>query len=150
MNSRHQCSHPEDIDCPPQIVDERRQAELGPHLVEPLHQESSLVHPLFDAAEGVLDAFAATVENIRPGLEARCNAVAEIGESVPSITDIALRHKQDVRDAIADLLQTDAAASDIAWSATLALDGAIVNAQLGGSSTEAALLGLQNLPHALA
>lgn len=78
------------------------------------------------------------------------NTVAEIGESVPSITGIALQHKQEVRDAIADLLPMNAAASDIAWAATLALDGAIVNAQLGGSSTEVALLGLQNLLHALA
>jgi len=78
------------------------------------------------------------------------NTVAEIGESVPSITGIALQHKQEVRDAIADLLPVNAAASDIAWAATLALDGAIVNAQLGGSSTEAALLGLQKLLHALA
>lgn len=78
------------------------------------------------------------------------NTVAEFGESVPSITGIALQHKQELRDAIAGLLPTNAAASDIAWAATLALDGAIVNAQLGGSSTEAALLGLQNLLHSLA
>jgi AcrR family transcriptional regulator len=78
------------------------------------------------------------------------NTVAEIGESVPSITGIALQHKQEVRDAIAELLPLNAAASDIAWAATLALDGAIVNAQLGGSSTEVALLGLQKLLHALA
>ncbi|WP_348931453.1 TetR/AcrR family transcriptional regulator [Aquabacter sp. CN5-332] len=78
------------------------------------------------------------------------NTVAEIGESIPSITGIALEHKQEVRDAIAGLLPADAAASDIAWAATLALDGAIVNAQLGGSSTEPALLGLQSLLNALA
>ncbi|PKU24986.1 TetR/AcrR family transcriptional regulator [Telmatospirillum siberiense] len=78
------------------------------------------------------------------------NTVAEIGESVPSITGIALQHKQAVRDAIADLLPSDVAAAHMAWAATLALDGAIVNAQLGGSSTEAALLGLQHLLHALA
>lgn len=77
------------------------------------------------------------------------NTVAEIGESVSQITGIALRHKQEVRDAIAGLLPTNAAASDIAWAATLALDGAVVNAQLGGSSTEAALFGLQNLLCAL-
>lgn len=78
------------------------------------------------------------------------NTVAEIGESVPSITGIALQHKQELRDAIADLLPTNAAATHMAWAATLALDGAIVNAQLGGSSTKAALLGLQNLLNAIA
>jgi AcrR family transcriptional regulator len=71
------------------------------------------------------------------------NTVAEIGESVPLITDIALQHKQELRDAIASLLPTNEDASGIAWAATLALDGAIVNAQLGGSSTDAALLGLE-------
>lgn len=78
------------------------------------------------------------------------NTVAEIGDNIPSIADIALEHKQELRDAIADLLPTNAAIADIAWAATLAFDGAIVNAQLGGSSTEQALLGLESLLHALA
>lgn len=78
------------------------------------------------------------------------NTVAEIGESVPSIMDIALQHKQELSDAIADLLPTNSAASDIAWAATLALDGAIVNARLGGRSTETALVGLENLLNAIA
>lgn len=78
------------------------------------------------------------------------NTVAEVGESIPSITDIALQHKQELRDAIASLLPTNEEASSIAWAATLALDGAIVNAQLGGSSTDAALLGLENLLNAIA
>ena len=77
------------------------------------------------------------------------NTVAEIGEDLPSITGIAQQHKHEVRDAIAGLLPTNAAASNIAWAATLALDGAIVNAQLGGASTDAALQGLKSLLDAL-
>ena len=77
------------------------------------------------------------------------NTIAELGESVPAIAAIALQHKQELHRAIADLLPANAVASEIAWAATLALDGAIVNAQLGGSSRKAALLGLETLIRAL-
>lgn len=73
------------------------------------------------------------------------NTVSEVGQSVPSITDIAQQHKEEVHDAIASLLPAGAKFAGIAWAATLALDGAIVNAQLGGSSKETALRVLQHL-----
>ena len=47
-----------DVECPSQIVDERREAEFGAHIVEASHQEGALVHPLLDAAEGMLDDLA--------------------------------------------------------------------------------------------
>src|ERR1700722_4302912 len=52
----------EDVEGAAQIVGERRQAELGAHIGEAAHQEGALVHPLLDAAEGMLDDLAATVE----------------------------------------------------------------------------------------
>jgi hypothetical protein len=44
------------------IVGERRQAELGAHIGEAAHQEGALVHPLLDAAEGMLVSSASTKE----------------------------------------------------------------------------------------
>lgn len=73
------------------------------------------------------------------------NTVSEVGQSVPAITDIAQQHKKEVHEAIASLLPASAKAASIAWAATLALDGAIVNAQFGGSSKETALRVLQHL-----
>lgn len=73
------------------------------------------------------------------------NTVAEIGQSVPSIMDIAQLHKNEVHDAIEGLLPASAAASGIAWAATLALDGAIVNAQFGDASKATALRVLQHM-----
>src|SRR6202030_1402508 len=52
----------EDVEGAAQIVGERRQAELGAHIGEAAHQEGALIHPLLDAAEGMLDDLAATVE----------------------------------------------------------------------------------------
>ncbi|WP_332119628.1 TetR/AcrR family transcriptional regulator [Azorhizobium caulinodans] len=77
------------------------------------------------------------------------NAIAEVGESVASVAEIAARHKAELRDAIADLLPANAAAPGIAWAATLALDGAIMNAQTGAASIDAALQGLNDLLDAL-
>ena len=57
----------EDVDGSPEIIGERGLAELGIHAVEPPHQERALVHPLLDRAEGVLDRFAAPVENVGAG-----------------------------------------------------------------------------------
>src|ERR1019366_6809396 len=57
--SRHQGLDAEDVERSPQIVDERRQAELGPDVVESLHQKCALVHPLLDRAEGMFDGLAA-------------------------------------------------------------------------------------------
>jgi AcrR family transcriptional regulator len=78
------------------------------------------------------------------------NTVAEAGEAALPIASIAAQHKHEVRDAIAALLPPNVRArADIAWAATLALDGAAVNAQLGQASTDAALDGLRILLDAL-
>src|ERR1035437_9898957 len=69
-DSRHQGLDAEDVERSPQIVDERRQAELGPDVVESLHQKCALVHPLLDAAEGVFDGLTSPGENVWPGLQA--------------------------------------------------------------------------------
>ena len=45
----------EDVEGAAQIVGERRQAELGAHIGEAAHQEGALMHPLLDAAEGMLN-----------------------------------------------------------------------------------------------
>src|ERR1700678_2579337 len=65
----------EDVEGAAQIVGERRQAELGAHIGEAAHQEGALVHPLLDAAEGMLDDLTATVENLRPLLQALGHAI---------------------------------------------------------------------------
>ena len=52
-DGRHHGIDAEDVERPSQIVDERSEAELGAHIVEASHQESALVHPLLDAAEGL-------------------------------------------------------------------------------------------------
>jgi hypothetical protein len=41
-DSRHQGLDAEDVERSPQIVDERRQAELGPDVVESLHQKCDI------------------------------------------------------------------------------------------------------------
>lgn len=73
------------------------------------------------------------------------NTVAEVGPSLPSVLGIATRHKQEVCDAIMALLPARKDAERIAWAATIALDGAIVNAQRGGHSAAAALTGLRTI-----
>jgi hypothetical protein len=50
-DGRHHGVDAKDVDGPPEIIDERGKAELGPDIVESLHQEGALVHPLLDAAE---------------------------------------------------------------------------------------------------
>src|ERR1035437_6376118 len=74
-DSRHQGLDAEDVERSPQIVDERRQAELGPDVVESLHQKCALVHPLLDRAEGMFDGLAAPVEDFRPRPQAGGHAV---------------------------------------------------------------------------
>jgi AcrR family transcriptional regulator len=107
--------------------DERRKTPLAPVL--------SAAIELFEASTFRGCAFA--------------NTVAEFGASLPSILEIAARHKREVRDVIANLLPSHEDAHDIAWAATLALDGAIVNAQTGAQSVAASLDGLQVLLDAL-
>ena len=47
-NGRHHGLDAEDVERPSQIVDERREAELGAHIFEALHQKGALVHPYVD------------------------------------------------------------------------------------------------------
>lgn len=78
------------------------------------------------------------------------NTVAEAGEAALPLAGIAAQHKHEVRDAIAALLPPTARGrAEIAWAATLALDGAAVNAQFGEASAAAALDGLRSLLDAL-
>src|ERR1700726_3089464 len=65
----------EDVERPPQIIDERGQTELGADIVEALRQKGALVHPLLDRAEGMLDHLAPPVEDFRSRFQSRRHAV---------------------------------------------------------------------------
>ena len=47
-HGRHHRLDAEDVERPPQIIDERGQTELGADIVEALHQKGALVHPYVD------------------------------------------------------------------------------------------------------
>ena len=68
----------DDIERAAQVVGDRCQAELGAHVFEAAHQERTLIHPLLDAAEGMLDDLAATVENLGPRFEAFSHAIEHV------------------------------------------------------------------------
>ena len=70
-NSHHQSADTDNVDRAAQIVGERRQVELGANLFEPAHQEGALIHPLLDAAEGMLDGFATAIKDIGFGGEGK-------------------------------------------------------------------------------
>ena len=74
----HQLFHAKDVERSTQIVGERRQAKLGAHFFEAAHEEGSLVHPLLDRTERMLDDLAATVEKLRPRLQALSHAIERI------------------------------------------------------------------------
>jgi hypothetical protein len=61
----HQLGEPDDIQHPAEIVGERRQAELGPDLLQATHQKRPLVHPLFDRTKRVLNRLTTPTENTR-------------------------------------------------------------------------------------
>jgi hypothetical protein len=69
---------PENVERSAQVVGERGQAELSADIVEAAHQERTLIHPLFDAAEGALDDLAATVENLGPPFETFGHAIERV------------------------------------------------------------------------
>lgn len=75
------------------------------------------------------------------------NAVAEMGGTLPGVMQIAQRHKQDMLQVIADLLPDSPGRASTAAAAALAVDGAIVRAQMDGSAT--AIAGLRQLLDAL-
>jgi AcrR family transcriptional regulator len=80
------------------------------------------------------------------------NAVAEVAGSLPDVAGIAQRHKQDMERVIADLLPDSPRKSAIAHAAAVAVDGAIVQAQIGAEAGGAkqALDGLEMLLKGLA
>jgi AcrR family transcriptional regulator len=76
------------------------------------------------------------------------NAMAEVGASQPGVAQIVQSHKKDMQQVIAGLLPAGPHQQAIADAAALAVDGAIVRAQIEGG--EAALSGLGRLLNALA
>jgi hypothetical protein len=65
---------------------ERCEAELSPDIVEALHQEGVLVHPLLDAAEGMLDDLAMPIKfQASPSGELASIYSFEKWSAVPSI-----------------------------------------------------------------
>ena len=73
------------------------------------------------------------------------NTVVEVGPSLPDVFGMAARHKHETAEMILPLLAGRAHAKEIAWAATLAVDGAVVNAQRGRGSVSEALTGLRLL-----
>jgi AcrR family transcriptional regulator len=69
------------------------------------------------------------------------NAVAEMGAVLPEVVEISKRHKRDMLQVIADLAPAQTSQTETASAAALAIDGAIVRAQMDGA--EAALDGLR-------
>jgi len=63
------------------------------------------------------------------------NAVAEVGGSLADANAIALRHKQDMEAVIAELLPPGPRRAAGAQAAALAVDGAIVRAQMEDAKT---------------
>jgi AcrR family transcriptional regulator len=77
------------------------------------------------------------------------NTSAEVGHALPDVLDMAAEHKQKTAEIIRSLLAGRTNAIETAWAATLAVDGAIVNAQWGRASAAAALKGLRLLLRAI-
>ncbi len=75
------------------------------------------------------------------------NSVAEVGGSLPDVLAIARRHKQDMTDVLAGLVPAGRTQSEVAGAAAVAVDGAIVQAQITGGV--AALVPLRALLAAL-
>lgn len=75
------------------------------------------------------------------------NSVAEVGGALPDAGAISRRHKQDMEQVIAGLLPPTAEGRAAAEAAALAVDGAIVRAQMG--DVKAAVGGLRQLLRAI-
>lgn len=76
------------------------------------------------------------------------NSVAELGDALPDTVAIAQRHKQDMTQVIAELLPAGPQRTALAEAAALAVDGAIVQAQVHGAAPAAT--GLRRVLAALA
>lgn len=75
------------------------------------------------------------------------NAMAEVGGSAPETLAIAQQHKREMEEVIADLLPEGAMRAARARAVAMAVDGAIVRAQMTGA--QPALEGLRTLLDAL-
>lgn len=76
------------------------------------------------------------------------NTVVELGGDLPEVIEIARRHKEDMTNVIATLLPDSGQKNQIAQALTVAVDGAIVQAQFNGAP-EAALSSLGRIGAAL-
>lgn len=76
------------------------------------------------------------------------NSVVEVGASVDDAAAIAQRHKDDMTAAIADLLPPSRGRAALAQMAAMAVDGAIVRAQMD-ASPDRALRTLRDLVRAI-
>ena len=77
------------------------------------------------------------------------NIVAEFGDHFPRAVEIAVAHKRGMTTAIANLLDSTAGAQALARATAIAIDGAIVRAQVDDESASVALAGLNDLLDAL-
>jgi AcrR family transcriptional regulator len=64
------------------------------------------------------------------------NTVAELGGALPDVMEICRSHKQDMAEVIAGLLPDPESRSRLANAAAIAIDGAIVRAQLESDSPD--------------
>lgn len=76
------------------------------------------------------------------------NSVGELGETLPEVVAITRRHKQDMADAIAQLLPASRQRKRLAMYLALAVDGAIVRTQFD-QHPEAALVSLERIRKSL-
>ena len=76
------------------------------------------------------------------------NSVGEVGETLPEVMDIARRHKQDMADAITQLLPASRQRARQATDLALAVDGAIVRARFD-QNPQAALASLERIRKSL-
>ncbi|BBL72714.1 TetR/AcrR family transcriptional regulator [Methylogaea oryzae] len=80
------------------------------------------------------------------------NSVAELGGVLPDVADISRRHKDDMMRAILELLPESPDRQAVADAVAVAVDGAIVKAQLEsshGRTPQAALASLERIARAL-
>lgn len=70
------------------------------------------------------------------------NGVVELGGELPRVAEISLRHKQDMENAIAALLPATEQGTTLAQAAAIAVDGALIRAQMQRSA-ETALVALE-------
>ena len=76
------------------------------------------------------------------------NAVNELSEALPEVVSVSRAHKQDMVQVIAALLPASRRRSTLAQALALAVDGATVQAQMGGETREV-LRALQGVVKAL-